>query len=167
MSDATIGIQPDAIRTATQTAAFRLGTRAVYDDPAAGTKEYIYGKANAAITAQTYCVESTGNTYDMITTALTAPGASGHGSRVGVAQATLAINQYGWFQVFGKANGNTLASAAKGTRMNTTATAGALDDDGTAGSRAVNGVVLGTATGGAQANNADTYLNYPTVGVTL
>jgi predicted DNA-binding ribbon-helix-helix protein len=39
-------------------------------------------------------------------------------------------NEYGWFQVLGKGSLRTLASAAIGTRLNTTATAGAVDDDG-------------------------------------
>ena len=61
----------------------------------------------------------------------------------------------------------TLASAAKGTRLNSTGTAGAVDDDGTAGSEAIDGLVLGTATGGAAATNADAIFSYPTVGATL
>jgi hypothetical protein len=103
----------------------------------------------------------------MATTTNTAPGASGFGSRVGAAQAALADNQYGWFQIFGKGSLRTLASAAKGTRLNTTATAGAVDDDGTASSEAIFGVVLGTATGGAAATNADAIFAYPSVGTTL
>ena len=102
-----------------------------------------------------------------ITTANTAAGQFGHGSRVGVAAGTLADNQYGWFQIYGRGQVRTLGLAAKGTRLNTTATAGALDDDGTASSRAINGVVLGTATGASPATNPDAYLSYPTVGATL
>jgi hypothetical protein len=57
--------------------------------------------------------------------------------------------------------------AAKGTRLNTTSTDGALDDDATAGSEAVFGIVLGTATGGSAATNSDAIISYPTVGTTL
>ena len=79
----------------------------------------------------------------------------------------MADNQYGWFQIYGKGSCRTLASAAKGTKLNTTATAGALDDDATAGAETIDGLVLGTATGGAEATNADTILSYPCVGRTL
>lgn len=168
MAQATIGISKDAIVSATGVPAFRLGTIGGYDDPTNGYQEFVYGRAAGAVTAAGYvCVEATGFDFAMATTTNTAPGASGFGSRIGVAQAALADNEYGWFQVFGKGSVRTLASAAKGTRLNTTATAGALDDDGTASSEAIFGVVLGTATGGAEATNADAMLAYPTVGTTL
>lgn len=168
MAQATIGISKDAIVSATGVPAFRLGTIGGFDDPTNGYQEFIYGRAAGAVTAAGYaCVEATGFDFAMATTTTTAPGASGFGSRVGVAQAALADNEYGWFQIFGKGSVRTLASAAKGTRLNSTANGGALDDDGTAGSEAIFGIVLGTATGGAEATNADAILAYPTVGTTL
>lgn len=168
MSGAIIGLNPAQIAGATAVPDFKLGTIGGYDHPTLGYQEYVYGRANGAITGAGFaCVELTGFDFAMATTANTAAGSSGHGTRVGAAQAALADDQYGWFQVYGKGSLNTLASAAKGTRLNTTATAGSLDDDGTAGSRAINGIVLGTATGGAQATNADAIFSYPTVGVTL
>lgn len=168
MASQIIGLSRDTITAATDAPAFRLGTVGGYDDPTNGYQEFIYGRASGAITALGYAVvESTGNIFQHITTANTAAGQNGHGARVGVAQAAMATNQYGWFQVYGKASLRTLAACAKGTRLNTTATAGAVDDDGTAGARAINGAVLGTATGGAEATNADAYLSYPTVGATL
>ena len=81
--------------------------------------------------------------------------------------AALADNEYGWFQIYGKGSVRTLASAAKGTRLNSTATAGAVDDDGGTGAEAINGLTLGTATGGAEATNADAIFAYPTVRATL
>jgi hypothetical protein len=168
MAQATIGISKTDVVAATGTPAFRLGTVGGYDDPDNGYQEFVYGRANGAVTAAGYaCVEATGFDFAMASTTTTAPGASGFGSRIGVAQAALADNQYGWFQIYGKGSVRTLASAAKGTRLNTTATVGALDDDGTAGSEAIVGIVLGTATGGAEATNADAMLAYPTVGATL
>jgi hypothetical protein len=165
---AIIGIDPTVITAATAQPAFRLGTRGGYDHPTAGYQEFVYGRANGAVTGLGYvCVEETGFDYALITVTKTTPGTAGFGSRVGVAMTTLADNEYGWFQVYGKGTVRTLASAAKGTRLNTTATGGALDDDATAGSEAIFGVVIGTATGGAEANNADAYLAYPTVGTTL
>lgn len=168
MASATIGISKDQVTAATASPEFRLGTVGGYDDPALGYQEFVYGRANGAVTAGGYvCVEETGFDFAMINVTKTTPGTAGFGSRVGVAQAALSDNQYGWFQIFGKASVRTLASAAKGTRLNTTATDGALDDDATAGSEAVFGVVLGTATGGAAATNADAILVYPSVGTTL
>jgi hypothetical protein len=78
----------------------------------------------------------------------------------------MADNEFGWFQIYGKGSLRTSAAAAKGTRLNTTATAGALDDDGTAGARVINGAVLGVATGGA-ATSADAVFTYPSVGATV
>lgn len=73
---------------------------------------------------------------------------------------------YGWVQVKGTATARVLASAAANARLNTTATAGALDDDGTAGSFQVQGIYLTTANG-AGTNATACVLNYPFVDVTL
>ena len=168
MASAVIGISKDQVTAATATPEFRLGTVGGYDDPSVGYQEFVYGRADGAVTGLGYlCVEATGFDFAMATTTNTAPGASGFGSRVGAAQAALADNQYGWFQIFGKGSLRTLASAAKGTRLNTTATPGAVDDDGTASAEAIFGVVLGTATGVAAATNADAVFAYPSVGTTL
>jgi hypothetical protein len=168
MSSVVIGISKDSIVAATGVPEFRLGTVGGYDDPASGYQEFIYGRASGAITAIGYvCVEATGFDFLMATTTTTAPGQQGPGSRVGVAQAALADNQFGWFQIYGKASVRTLALAAKGTKLNTTATDGALDDDATAGAETIDGLVLGTATGAVAATNADAMLSYPCVGRTL
>ena len=168
MAQAVIGISKADIVAATGTPAFRLGTVGGYDDPTNGYQEFIYGRADGAVTAAGYmCVEATGFDFLLASTTSTAPGASGPGSRCGAAQAVLADNEYGWFQIYGKGSVRTLASAAKGTQLNTTATGGALDDDATAGSEVISGVVLGTATGGAAATNADAMFSYPTVLRTL
>lgn len=168
MASDVIGIDKTQVTAATAVPAFRLGTVGGYDDPVNGYQEFIYGRASGAVTGAGFlCVESTGFIFQMATTTNTAPGSFGHGTRAGAAQAVLANNEYGWFQVYGKGSLRTLASAAIGTRLNTTATAGAVDDDGTAGARAINGIVLGTATGGAAATNADATFTYPTVGATL
>lgn len=168
MAQATIGLSASQVIASTDTPAFRLGTVGGYDDPTNGYQEFVYGRAAGAVTGAGYlCVEATGFDFAMVSTTTTAPGASGFGSRCGAAQAVLADNEYGWFQIYGKGSVRTLASAAKGTRLNSTATAGAVDDDGGTGSEAINGLTLGTATGGAEATNADAIFAYPTVGVTL
>lgn len=166
--DAVIGINPTQITAATGVAEFRLGTVGAYDHPTLGHQQFVYGRAAGTVTGAGYlCVEATGFDFAMASTTTTAPGASGHGSRCGAAMAAMADNEYGWFQVFGKGSVRTLASAAKGTRLNSTGTAGAVDDDGTAGSEAILGLTLGTASGGAAETNADAMFTYPTVGATL
>ncbi len=168
MGQAIIGIGKDDIVAATGVPSWRLGTIGGYDDPVNGYQEFIYGRADGAVTGLGFlCVEATGFDFAMATTTTTAPGASGPGSRCGAAQAALADNQYGWFQIYGKGSVRTLASAAKGTQLNSTATGGAVDDDATAGAEVINGLVIGTATGGAAATNADALFSYPTVGRTL
>lgn len=168
MQGAIIGISPTQIAAATAVPEFRLGTRGGYDHPTYGYQEFVYGRAAGAITGLGYlCVEATGFDFAEATTTTTAPGASGPGTRCGAAQAALADNEYGWFQVYGKGSLRTLALAAKGTQLNSTGTGGALDDDATAGSEVISGVVLGTATGGAAATNADAMFSYPTVLRTL
>lgn len=163
-----IGIKPEEIRTSAEGAAYRLGSIGCYDHPTLGYQEFVYGQAAATIALASYaCVEATGFQYSPVTTTLTAPGQSGFGSRVGAAMGVMASGDYGWFQIYGKGTVRTSASAAKGTRLNSTATGGHLDDDGTAGSEAINGIVLGTASPGANTSNADTMFTYPTVGATL
>lgn len=162
-----IGIMPDQIAAPGSTAAFKLGTRGVYDHPTLGSQEFVYGQASGAVTGLGFvCVETANFTFAMATTANTAGGAGGHGSRVGVAQAPMANGQFGWFQIYGRSSVRTAGPVALGTRLNTTATAGAVDDDGTAGARVINGAVLQAAAAGAE-TNASGVLNYPTVGATI
>lgn len=168
MAQPIIGINKIEVTASSATAQFLLGTVGGYDDPVNGYQEFIYGRANGAITGAGYlCVEATGFDFAMASTTTTAPGASGFGSRCGAAQAALLDNEYGWFQVYGKGSLRTLASAAKGTALNSTSTAGAVDDDGSAGAEVINGLVLGTATGGSAATNTDAIFNYPSVGATV
>lgn len=75
------------------------------------------------------------------------------GDRVGVALGAIASGEYAWVQTSGVfANVQVLASCAANARLNTTATAGALDDDGTAGSFPITGFVLTTARSASQGN---------------
>ena len=162
----TIGISPAQVLASTATPAFRVGTlgRLETDD---GTKEYLYGHASEIITAAGYlCLFSSSYEVQMVDTTSSAPGV-GAGLRVGAAMAALADNEFGWFQIYGKGSLRTLASAAVGTLLTSSATPGAVDDATTGGLEVINGISLGTATGGAAATNADAYFNYPQVGVTL
>ena len=133
---------------------FQLGTRMKGD---AGT-EWVFVKAGSAITGAGYVVTLTG-TYqaDMLSTSNDAGG-----SLVGIANAVFATGNYGWVQVLGNVSIEVLASAAANVRLNTTATAGALDDDGTTGAFAILGLVL-TAARTSSAGLAAAQLNYPSV----
>jgi hypothetical protein len=88
------------------------------------------------------------------------------GDLLGVAPATIAANSFGWVQVKGVCNVQVAASCAANVRLNTTATAGQLDDDGTAGSITCDGIFLTTARG-AGAGTAPAVMNYAIQGVTI
>lgn len=162
------GIKPDQVWGATAVPEYSLGDVGGYDHPTLGYQEFVFGRANGAVTGRGFlCLEQTGFDFVMATVTTSAPGSSGPGSRAGAAQAALADNEYGWFQIYGKGPIRTLASAAIGTRLNSTATGGAVDDDGTAGSEQIMGLVIMTVTGGAPATNEDGMFSYPYVGITL
>lgn len=88
------------------------------------------------------------------------------GDLLGVAFATIAAGSSGWVQVKGVCNVQVAASCAANARLNTTATAGQLDDDGTAGSFTCDGIFLTTARA-ASAGIAPGILNYSIQGVVL
>ncbi|MFA6041796.1 MAG: hypothetical protein WC733_09870 [Methylophilus sp.] len=133
----------------------------------AGTKIYMYVKASGAITGAGYVVDIDGSAFTavMSTTTTTAPG-TGAGKSVGVAPLAFADTYYGWVQVYGAAVVRVAASAAAYTILNSTATAGQLDDDATAGAEVIDGIVLDVANGGS-AGTAAGWLNWPAVGRTL
>jgi hypothetical protein len=90
------------------------------------------------------------------------------GNRVGVALGAIASGEYAWVQTSGIfANIQVLASCAANTRLNTTATAGALDDDGTAGSFVIDHIVLTTARAASQGNSPGVAANSAAVGAVL
>lgn len=167
MAMSLIGLDPLQLGLATNVPQFRLGSCGGYDDPIQGYKEYVYGSAVGVQTVGQVCVEGAAGVYTPATTTNTAGGqVGGHGTRVGVAQFAATAGQFGWYQVYGQCTALTAGAVAVGTRINTTATAGAIDDDGTVGARAINGAVFKTAAAGA-AVSADFRLSYPSVGVTL
>lgn len=89
------------------------------------------------------------------------------GNICGVAVSAIPASGYGWVQVKGNvAAVSVLALAAANVRLNTTATAGALDDDGTSTAMQVQGIYLTAARGGTDGTAAGV-LNYPYVDVTL
>lgn len=158
-----LGVDPT--RTTT-TAEYKVGTVG-WTNTTAGAKAYIYVQANGAITGDGYVCDIDVSTFDaaMSTTTTTAPG-TGAGKPVGIARVAFADNEYGWLQIYGVGVVRVAASAAAYTNLNSTATAGQIDDDATAGAEVIDGVILDTANGGAAGTVAG-FLNWPKVGRTL
>lgn len=157
------GIDPTKVSTSAE---FEVGTVA-FNSTDAGAKGYVYVQANGAITGDGYVCDIDGSSFDaaMSTTTTTAPG-TGQGKTVGVARTAFADNEYGWLQVYGAGTVRVSASAAAYTNLNSTATAGQIDDDATAGAEVIDGIVLAAANGGA-AGTAAGFINWPRVGRTL
>lgn len=89
------------------------------------------------------------------------------GDLVGVAAVAVTSGDYFWAQRNGVCdNIQVLASCAANARLNTTATAGALDDDGTSTTFQIDGMVLTTARAASQ-GNAPGMLNWPIIGAVL
>lgn len=149
----------DSFTTTTDGRMFSAGERHVDNNG----KEWVFVKASSAI-AQ-YDVVTIDPTY-ITTVAPLGTANDARGARVGVAAVAIASGAYAWLQVYGTCTMNVLASCAANVRINTTATAGSLDDDGTVGSMAVDGIYLTTARAASNGSAAG-ILNYPMVGVTL
>lgn len=127
---------------------------------------YEYVQAGAALSVA-HVVLINGATGAAVTATVTssAPG-TGQGKRVGVVETAFASGEFGWVKVWGKSSCYALASCAAFTNVNTTATSGALDDDATASSELIEGLVFTAATGGTTAITA-CMLCFPKVGRTL
>jgi hypothetical protein len=157
-----IGAKTDDTLTAAQELqggkGFGLGERFMDSEG----REWAYVSASAAIAAFDVVTMTAAHAAAPLGTANDA-----RGNLAAVAPVAFASADRGWVQVRGAvANVNVLASAAANVRLNTTATAGSLDDDGTVGSMHVQGIYLTTARG-AGAGPAPAILNYPYVDATL
>jgi len=120
-----------AIADTSTTAKHALGARVVATDPVYGEGEFIYllGVASTAVgSAVTY-------NADDFTTALLAANAIGP---VGFAMSANVADQYGWYQISGKAVGKVLAGFADNANCYATGTAGSIDDAVVAGDRVKN-----------------------------
>ncbi len=132
-----------------------------------GTQIYMYVRASGAITGAGYVVDIDGSAFTAVqTTTTTAAPGTGTGKSVGVAPLAFASGDYGWVQVYGAGVVRVAASCAAYTRLNSTATAGQIDDDATVGARVIDGIVLDVANGGS-AGTVAAWINWPRVGVTL
>src|SRR5262245_7908595 len=137
MSNLVIGLDPT--RTGTDPDV-KEGQRFV--DGRTG-KEYVYVKATAAIAAGD--VVTFDETHTTVVAAVSTANAA-RGDRIGVAIVAIASGSYGWLQIYGVNSAvNVKASCAANVRLNTTATAGSPDDDGTATTKQIQGIYLTTA----------------------
>lgn len=126
--DGRIGRQPIADTSTTADGVTRLGEIVQAYDDTYGTGEFIYleGVASTAIgTWVTY------NADDFTTTRLAANAIG----PVAVAMSANVADQYGWYQIQGKAVGLALAAYADNGLVYATATAGSIDDAVVAGDR--------------------------------
>jgi len=154
MTSPVIGARTNATTT---TAEFALGV--IHND--ASDREFIYVQAGSGgLNANQAAFVDEAFSAVAATTVL-----STYGGLVGVPQVAIAASSFGWVQTLGNASVNVAASCAADVRLNTTATAGRLDDDGTSGAKVIEGIKLNVAATGA----ADTscFLNRPRVGATL
>lgn len=155
MSDTKIGAN---VGTTSTTAEFGLGEQ--HYDGVTG-KEYIYVQAGEALTANAAVVITEAGAAEMVDTTSTA---SAFGDRVGVISVAFADEEYGWAQITGACTLSVGSSCAANTAINSTATAGRLDDDATSGAEVIEGIVT---TGAESSNLAAALLQYPSVGATL
>lgn len=88
------------------------------------------------------------------------------GDRIGVAEGAGSDNDYGWLQVYGACGIYTEQDALANKKLAGTSVAGHLDDAGATG-LFLNGMHLGTATGGSDAVNTTGFVNYPTVEIQM
>ena len=156
MSSAVIGAAPTQTVASTETYTgkmFGLGDRR-----SDGGKEWVFVQANGAITAAGYvCQIDEDYQAAMVSTT-----GDAIGDLIGVAGVAFADNDYGWLQVAGPCVVRVAANAAANVRLNSTATAGQLDDDGAASAMAIDGLVLTTANGGSAATAA-AVLSFPKI----
>ncbi|HYC01622.1 MAG TPA: hypothetical protein VEC57_21000 [Candidatus Limnocylindrales bacterium] len=141
----TLGTQPIADTSTEQR--HPLGTITTAYDTTYGGGEFIYLKGVATTAVGSWV------TYNMDdgTTALLAANAIGP---VAVAMSANVANQYGWYQIQGKAVGLVLAGFVDNANVYATATAGSVDDAVVAGDR-VKGAVGASAIGTPASGQAE------------
>lgn len=161
MSGPIAGVDFDGAFTAgsraTRFTPFTLGQRACDADG----NEYVYVQANGAVTANDVVILSAAFQADAITSTNSTDLI---GAKIGVAKGTLADDDYGWVQIYGTATINVGSSCAANTTLNTTTTAGRIDDNATSGAETIFGLVTTAAESG---NEAAGSLNYPMIDATL
>lgn len=157
-----LGLDPTKIvdDSADEVPEFTVGALGIDD---AG-KIYQFVRAKGALTVGDVAAIDEVGDADAVETTVSAPG-TGQGLPLGVAMAVLADNDWGWVQRYGVcASINVADTVAAHTELNTTASAGRLDDDATVGAEVVEGITL---TGAITSNRAAGILHWPYIGRTL
>lgn len=136
---------------------FNLGQRASGDLGG----EFVYCKASATLAAGDFVVID----KDYNVTGLTTTNGL-RGMRIGTVRQAATSANWLWVQIAGGVPGRTAAAVAANAQLNTTATAGAIDDDAAVGSKRIDGIYIPTAAAGAT-TNTEFHLNFPVIGATL
>lgn len=126
ITEDTIGYQAIAVTDTVQN--HKLGTIVRAEDPTYGAGEFIYLKGVASTVVGSWVTYS----LDDGSTALLAANAI---DPVAVAMSANVANQYGWYQISGKAIGKALTGFLDNANVYATATAGSVDDAVVAGDR--------------------------------
>jgi len=124
-----------------------------------GGKCFVYVQANGAITGDGYVV----TLDEAFQAAMLTASNDAVGDKIGVVDVAFADNEFGWVQVYGPCGILTEQDAAANGRLAATATAGQVDDASTVGTLFIEGMNLGTATGGSDAVNTTGSLNWAAV----
>ena len=130
-----------------------LGTRLHAYDPTYGDGEFIYLKGVASTVAGSWVTFL----QDDNSTVLLAANAIGP---VAIAMSANVTNQYGWYQIYGKAVGLALTGYLDNALVYATATAGSVDDAVVAGDR-VKLAIGASAVGTPSAGFAEFEIQYP------
>lgn len=159
-------INPAIVWTSSETPPYTPG-EIYWQETDAGSKAFIFIEdSGAGITnTRVALIEGVALTSIMASTTTSAPG-TGQGKLAGVCLATIAAGGYGWLQIYGPGSVRAAALCAAYTQLNTTGTAGQLDDDATSGAEIIDGIILEAARG-ATDGAAACFINWPRVGRTL
>lgn len=157
-----IGIDPTKTWGSAEIPPFKLGEMG--EDELGNTYQFVKADSGGAPQYYAVVIQDSVFTVNQVETTVSAPGTA-QGFPVGAAQVAILANEYGWILRNGMGFVRVGASCAKGTRLNSTATAGQLDDDGSVGAEAIVGLAtLSTATSaGAYA----AVFTWPSIGNTL
>jgi len=128
VNETTIGVPGITITDTTASPAVPLGTIVQADDETLGSGEFIYlkGVSSTAVGSWVTYYQS-----DYTTTLL----AANDIGQTAVAMSANVANQYGWYQISGKAVGKALTGYVDNALVYATATAGSVDDAVVAGDR--------------------------------
>lgn len=130
-----------------------LGKRFWAKDPVYGVAEFIYLKGVASTTVGDWVIF---NADDWSTSRL----AANDIGPVAVAMSACVANQFGWYQIYGKAIGKVLTGFVDNANVYATATAGSVDDAVVAGDRVKNAKGA-SAIGTPAAGLAEFEIHYP------